>query len=301
MISVFKPVSVGYILANKKPGSKLVKVLPVEHFPAVDGEITYTQEKIEVSGLNPDGSNYSLSVDNSTGIEATWLPFNSNRVTAPDVRRRERVMIYQFGDTNKYYWTPLGLDDNLRRLETVIYAFNADPDIESDGDLDFSKCYYFEISTRTKNCTFATSKANGEPFAFTTQYNTKEGIVTLADDDGQFIELVSAERRIRFHNGDGTYGEISRKIINLFAPDAINAVATNSIKFETKDFTVIASSAVTIRTPKASFSKDVTIGGKLDVTGAVTAASVSATGGVKAGTVNCDSITAKVYNNLPPR
>lgn len=300
MISEFKPYSLGYVLANKKPGSSTIDVLPVEHFPAVDGEITASVEKIEVTGQNPDGSTYSLSMDNGTSIPAKWLPFGSNRVTAPDVRRKERVMIYQFADTNEYYWVPCGLDDHLRRLETVIYAFNADPDPNSKGEeLDFTKCYYFEISTRTKNVTFQTSKANGEPFAYTTQYNTAEGVVTLADDDSNFIELNSKERKLLFHNGEGTFAEISRKIISLFAPDKISLVAKNLIEFTTKLFAVNASSKVTINTPTAVFSDNVEIGKDLKVGGNITAAGMSAGGMVKAQSVDCGTIRADSYQNLP--
>lgn len=299
MIAEFKPFSLGYVLANKKPGSKIVDVIPVEHFPAVDGEITASVEEIEVTGMNPDGSKYSLKMENGTSIPATWLPFSSNRVTAPDVRRRERVMIYQFGDTNQYYWVPLGLDDHLRRLETVIYAFNADPDINSDGELDFTKCYYFEVSTRTKNVTFSTSKANGEPFAYTTQYNCAEGIVTTTDDDNNFMELNSKERKLLFHNGDGTFAELSRKIINLFAPDAINVVAKNLIEFTTKLFRVVASEKVVITTPMAQFSKDVEIAGNATVGKQLQAGGISTTGKVQAGTINCGSIRAGTYENLP--
>lgn len=299
MIAEFKPFSLGYVLANKKPGSKTIDVLPVEHFPAVDGEITASVEEIEVTGLNPDGSSYSLKVDNGTSIPALWLPFGSNRVTAPDVRRRERVMIYQFGDTNQYYWVTLGLDDHLRRLETVIYAFNADPDTESDGELDFTKCYYFEVSTRTKNVTFSTSKANGEPFAYTTQYNCAEGIVTTTDDDNNFMELNSTERKLLFHNGDGTFAELSRKVINLFAPDAINVVAKNLIKFATKLFRVEASEKVSIVTPTAEFSKDVKIAGNVTVGQKLTAGGISTSGALAAGTIDCKSIRADSYQNLP--
>lgn len=301
MVSEFKPYSLGYVLSNKEPGSSMINVLPVELFPAVDGEITASVEKLEVTGLNPDGSTYSLSMDNGTSIPAKWLPFGSNRVTPPDVRRKERVLVYQFADTNEYYWVTCGLDDHLRRLETVIYAFNADPDPESDtGDkIDFTKCYYFEVSTRTKNVTFQTSKANGEPFAYTTQYNCAEGVVVISDDDNNYIELTSKERRILFHNGEGTFAEISRKVINLFAPDKISLVAKNIIEFTTKFFSVNASQKVEVTTPSAVFSNNVQIGKDLKVGGNITAAGMSAGGQVKALTVDCTTIRADTYQNLP--
>lgn len=301
MISEFKAYSLGYVLANKKPGSSMIDVLPVEHFPAVDGEITASVEKIEVTGLNPDGTTYSMAMDNGTSIPAKWLPFGSNRVTPPDVRRRERVIIYQFSDTNEYFWVPCGLDDHLRRLETVIYAFNADPDGASKdgGEIDFTKCYYWEISTRTKNVTFQTSKANGEPFAFTTQYNTAEGIVTLTDDDNNFIELNSKERKLLFHNGEGTFAEISRKVISLFAPDTISLVAQKLIEFTTKLFVVNASSKVAVKTPLAVFSQNVEVSKDLKVGGNITAAGMTAGGQMKAKTVDCGSIRADSYENLP--
>lgn len=296
LLSALVPFSIGQAVQNLTPGQRVLEVMPIEHVPGVDGDnVTSTIERNEFSGVDPDGNAYSVSVDSSTGIPCTWLPFGSNRLTPPDIRRKERVVIYRFADEDKYYWKELGLDDPMRRLETVIYFWNANPDAESADEINIENCYYFEVSPRTGAVTFQTSKANGEPYRYIFQIDAAEGRWTATDDVDNFVEVDSRETLIRLHNAMGTYLELAKKNFTLFAPDSATLVGVNTFKIQTKVFRLAASQSVTVDSPISTFNGDVNIKQNLTVGGKVTAEGVQATS-VKAGTMY-----ATTYQNLPPR
>ncbi|MBW6072568.1 hypothetical protein, partial [Pseudomonas aeruginosa] len=66
-----------------------------------------------------------------------------------------------------------------------------------------------------------TSKANGEPFAYTFQINTDYGAVYIKDDVGQLIELDSTERRVQLINSDNSFVKVERQWIEMSADDHI--------------------------------------------------------------------------------
>lgn len=288
------PWSFGYAIANKEPDSNLLMVLPVEHFPAVDGEVNSTMETLEVSGTDSDGKAYSTKAIGGSGLPCEWLPFGSNRQTAPDVRRKERVLIYRWADQDKYFWVSLGLDEHLRRLERVLWVFNANPNVEGTDTIDFKSSYYFEVSTRDRLVTFATSKANDEPFAYTIQLNTAEGHLIVGDDDDNFVELDSRNTEIRAHNKFGTMIELAKKFFNAFAPDSINMTAAKNIVLKATQI-LLQANHVAIKAPQTDVSGNLTVGG------AVKAASVSSSGSMTAASVSATTIKADQYQNLPPR
>ena len=201
--SLFKIYSYGIVADNKAISSRIVNVLPVEIASMIDGEIASNPSDLSSKGVDKDGQHYETKVITDNVMECTWLPFGTNRVTPPDVRRGEPVLIWCYDSVDKYYWTTLGLRDDLRRLETVVYAFNANPNTESK-DFDPSDHYFVEVSTHSKQVTFHTANKNGEPFIYTFQFNTNDGVVTLADDSGNFFELNSKEITMKMELNTGT-------------------------------------------------------------------------------------------------
>lgn len=221
-MSLLVPVAVGIAAENKKLSSKELEIFPTEMRPFADGEIVINATQVTDTGIDGNGQTYNVNLTMANSIVATWLPFGSNRKSAPDIRRGEKVYIYQYSDADKYYWRPLGLDDHLRRLETVILVFSATKD-ESTTELTPDNSYYFEISTHNKSVTFSTSKANGEPYAYTFQLNTADGVYTLTDDDGNFVELDSSERSITAQNKDESYIQLNKQNIFIEAAKLIQA------------------------------------------------------------------------------
>lgn len=240
--SQFKPYSYGYVADNKALSSKIINVIPVDQASMTDGEITSNPTDITSDGVDKDGNKYKTSVTNDNVIECTWLPFGSNRVTPPDVRRGEPVLIWNYGSTDKYYWTILGLSDDLRRLETVVYAFNGNPDTASK-EFDPDDHYFVEISTHSKQVTFRTSNKNGEPFKYSFQFNTEEGKVTLMDDTNNYIELDSKAITLKSELYTGTKIHMER--------DKILAETTAEIKLKVGGTEMIFTPAsTTLKTPQ---------------------------------------------------
>ena len=243
--SQLKIYSLGLVANNKamsdeegKPEFR-IQVTPIESLSMLDGELASLPEDQEASGTDASGQSYSSKIKTDTAVEAKWLPGSSgtNRRTPPDVRRGERVLIWQYGDTTEFYWSSLGMDDHLRKLETAIYTWSGTTDEAVDGTQE-GNCYSLEISTHTGQITLKTSKANNEHCVYGIQINAKEGNIKIVDDlDNEFV-FDSAETNLWMKNADGTYLELNKEIINAYAPDAMNFEAKNSISFKTKDYSI---------------------------------------------------------------
>lgn len=213
--------SVGIVAENKALSSDTVEVSPVEELPLLNGEITSNAEEIEITSVNSDNQSYSSKTYATNTVPAMWLPLSGgNRVTAPDVRRGAVVMLYQMADEKKYYWTTLKNDLQLRKLETVVYAFSATQN--EAAAVNGENYYYLEISTHKKLVTFHTSKANGEPFTYDIQLDTGNGSLLIKDDINNFILLDSKQKQIRIENSIGSFFEIVDKDANLNVPGDFN-------------------------------------------------------------------------------
>lgn len=226
MFSRLQPYSIATVAANKKLDSKFIEATPQEDLPMVSGQLTDNVSTYEAQGVNSEGQNYQESTSQTLTVRAEWLPMgSSNRMTAPDVRRGESVVLYRFADQDKYYWTTLKDDMRLRKLETVIWAFSATQD--ESKDTDSSTSYFFEVSTHQKLIHLHTSKANGEPVMYDIQVNAGEGTFNIQDDLGNFITLDSTNRLIHLENVDGSLFEVNQKNVKIVAPETWEVQAKN--------------------------------------------------------------------------
>lgn len=233
--------SIGIVAVNKHMSRDTIEVLPTEHFPYHDGEITDAWEEYEGKGKDYNGKEWNHKVDTTTTILAKWLPLSiSNRITAPDVRRGEHVLLFRFGDVDEFYWTTLFIDKKLRRLETVTYSFsnNRKENVEDDYDSTYS----IEVSTHGKYIHVHTAKNDGEPYSYDIQLNTKDGCLTITDDldPPNKIVMNSKENQLYFQNNDESYIDINKKKIKIRAKD--------KVEVETEHFEVNATKDVIIKT-----------------------------------------------------
>lgn len=242
-LSQFNVYSIGIVAANKPLSSKNIEVVPIEDSPMHNGELTDGITKSTASAKTPTGAAYSVEVTTTPSIKATWLPIgSSNRMTAPDVRRGETVILYQFAGDDQFWWATLKDDMHLRKLETVIYAFSA---TSAEGAKPSAENMYFlEISTHKKHIHLHTSTANGEPFKYDIQINTADGFIQFKDDVGNSFTLDSMNHMLSMVNQDGSSATIDRRTMSLVAPD--------SISLNTKDLTMNASSSIALRTANAT-------------------------------------------------
>ena len=111
--------SYGIVANNKDLSSDLIEVVPSEDMSFYDGELTDTIEKVEAEGKDHNDKEFKTTVETTNSIKAKWLSFtDTNRMTSPDVRRGEEVVIWRFGDADQYWWCTLQQDENYRDWET---------------------------------------------------------------------------------------------------------------------------------------------------------------------------------------
>ena len=204
-LSEFKFYSYGIVANNKKRDSYEIEVSPIEDIPFADGELTSHVKKDVTKGVNSDAGHFETEVKTTNSIKATWLPMNqSNRKTAPDVRRGESVSIYRFGDSDKYWWSTMKDEAKIRKAETVIYAYGAT--VKEGEELNASNCYFMEVNGHDGHITLQTSKANNEVTKYTLQLDCKKGTARLKDEVGNEFKVDSVNNTITLtqHQGNNT-------------------------------------------------------------------------------------------------
>lgn len=226
--SVFRSVGIGRVDSNKELNSKVIDVVPIEWLPMRDGELTSNDTVQTYDTKDVDGVSVKGGIISSNTVSATWLPSGSNRLTAPDVRRGVRVELYQTADQDKYYWKTMGLDDNLHKLETIIFGISATQD-ESSTELSTENMYWIEFSSHSKMLSFRSCQANGEPYLYEMFFDFGVGEFTVKDDIGNFMHMASALNLIHLENAKGTFVKLDQMDISASAPQDITAVATRNV------------------------------------------------------------------------
>lgn len=324
--SRLKKYSLGIVAINKPLDSDLIEAVPIEDMNFVDGELSDNATPYEAKGEDSQGQSYEHKLDTTITVQAKWIPDGqSNRSTPPDVRRGERVQLWQYGDQDQYYWSTLFYEPDLRKLETVIWTFSNTRDEATKSKPDTT--YYAEVSTHKKLIHLHTSTSDGEPFEYDIQLNTKSGFLQIRDNIGNFIELDSANVRIQMKNADGSWFDMNRKVISAYAPDTINLTAENNINLKAgkdinhkaggsinseagssindKTTSITTKASTTTNTvPTTVFSGDVNIGKKMSSNGMAVVASggggfVVTGNGQFTGQVNVNQLTSTTNISAP--
>lgn len=255
MFSGLKMVSLGIVAEHKKPSTKLAKIHPAEALAEIDGELRSIPVVLYSAGVDGDNLEYQVNISADLALECEWLPFGEHRQTAPDIRRGEQVIIWEIENSTdeKYYWSSVGRDSRLRRLETILWAVSNISDPKANvKELNYDNSYTVEFSTHTKQITIRTNKNDGEPFAYIIQLNTKDGNFTVTDDVGNYVQLDSKNTTIDLTNKDGTHFRLKKKDIFAYAPDSMYMKAVNNMEFECTDLIVKATNSITTETTTAT-------------------------------------------------
>lgn len=219
-VSQLEERSIGIVAVNKPRSTTIIEVTLAEVTPFLDGEITDNADVSSVQGSAADGKAFDVKLRSTGTVKARWLPFGSNRATPPDVRRGMKVRVFQFGDEDEYYWSALGDDENLFKLETAIFKWSGNG--SEDQPNDASNCYYLEINTHDGLVAFHTSDKNGEFGVWDVQINTKESILVIRDSLANFITMETKTGHIEAQNFKGTYFKMVGKDISANAPGETN-------------------------------------------------------------------------------
>lgn len=276
---------VGLVVADKERESMVAKISPIEIMPLMSGKMALNEEELEHKGMDSFQREYEVKVKHSNAIDCKWLPWGSNRVTAPDLVMGERVAIYRYADSDVYYWKELGLDDNLRRMETVRYLFAANKDRESLDDRSPDNSYLLEVSAHDKLITLKTTNLNDEPYTYVWQLNTADGLWVFTDDVGNYLQLDSKETVITFKNADGAMYELNKKDILEYAPGNITREAVGDYTVTCANYTMSVKGTTSVDSPTINFKGNFTNDGPvaftktLNVAGATAVGSMGSTSG----------------------
>lgn len=248
--SKFHFYSFGQVAANKPrhEGSGpcvMLEVFPQEKFTMSAGEITDNVETINVKGQDANGKAYEGKIETKPSITCMWLPIGEpNRVTPPDVRRGEQVIIYRYADTQYYFWSS-AFNNLIRKLETVTHWYSGIPEDGKSAPTEKTSenGYIVEVSTHDKHILITTSKLNGEKCRYTVALDTANGKFNLEDDLGNELELDS--------------------VAGVLTATTENQIIHNTKKFTSncEEFEVNASKSVQFNTPITGMSKDMQVDG----------------------------------------
>lgn len=224
----------GIVAEDKDPGSKIIKVYIPELTPASSGELKANDKEYSISG---GSGGFSGTVKAADYIVATYKGDTSNRRYCPDVVKGEEVVVYTDARNDSvWYWEGTTKDQKQRTNgERVgMIANNA----KNPEDLTEENTYGHEANTQGKYYKIYTSKSNGEKFAYSILIDAGHGVVTIADDDENKIELDSNVPRILLKNKNGCFVEMSENNVNITAVDDMTLKAGRQMILETPAITV---------------------------------------------------------------
>lgn len=248
--------SLGIVVETKPVGTDYILVSPVEDLNIqTPGNIKDYKKDYDGNKKNLESVNFTTQHESKNYIKAKWLPFgHSNRITAPDVVINETVILFKFADVDEYYWTTIFREPILRRLETVQYAYSNLKDGITKTTFDKESSYWVEYSTKDKYVHLHTAKSDGEPFIYDLKIDTKQGVITVKDDVGNYIQLDSSQDTATVN---------TNKDINLIAGVNINIKAGSTITLEAPSIiekctnkTTTAGSSITTQAPSISTSSE---------------------------------------------
>lgn len=258
--------SVGQAAHNKPLDTDILEVVPIEHSSFLDGEITADETVVSSKGTDSSGGAYDTQVKATQSIKAKWFPMGTmgNNRRSPDVRRGAIVAIWQFANSDKYYWMTLLDDSKLRKLETVVWGVSATK--EEDVEVGPDNMYFFEVSTHTGLVHFHTSQANGEPFGYDIQINTAEGFFTVRDTAGNILNLNSQENRWEMINKDGSLIDMFGEKMKIFTKTSIDVeTKTYNLKCETENVDATTRNVTAITNHKGAINQtgNLTVAGNI--------------------------------------
>lgn len=243
--SVITCYGVGYVTEDKQTDTDEIMVYVPALYPEADGGLEATTEKKSVTSQSPTGDAHSSTGLSSNSIPAKWLPFNTNRITAPDVRKGSKVVIYKFKGSNEYRWMYFGMDGTLR-LETVIYAWSASPKVSEDVPFDTDHYYIFLVSSHAGKFQLLTGQGNGEPAGFAITLDTKNGGYSMRDTEENVFSLDSMAHIWSFMNQEQSLIAMDKKTIVMSCEDTMLLKGKEHIGIQTKVLEIRADESITM-------------------------------------------------------
>lgn len=286
---LWRIVSRGYSGENLELGKKTLEVFLPEMSGFTEGEITAHRTVLKTDGVDYRGNPYTVEIVTANTIEAIWRSSGGNRVTPPDIRRGERVDIWQYENIDKYYWVANDDDGHLRRLETATWAFSNTQD-ENTKEIDETNSYNVQVSTHQKQINVNTTMSDGEPFTHHIQIDTKNGNMHYRDSAGNYIQVEAGSNTITVENAAASSVVLAGPDVSITAPNELNLKCKTlnidaDVIQERSSTKTVKSSTITENASSKTVNADVSTKGALKNNGKNVGSS-HVHGGVKSGGSN---------------
>ena len=271
--SRYRMYGIGTVASDLIVGNKNIKVYVHEILANYSGDINKKDHVTKVV-KDSDGGAHSVDIDEHRQLEEViWAPSDTNRVTPPNVRKGEKVIVWQYGDFNKFYWTKLGLELDLRRLEHVTHVY-VNTDDEEENPINSDNSYWTTISTLNKFVRLHTSDNDGEHTTYDITIDTKTGKLEVEDGKGNYIHMISFMDTINVN---------ALKDINLTSKNEIN-LTTNVINMKANEINMEAGSINMTGSGKIAMSSANILADTptFTVTGTMAAKAVTSSGAITA-------------------
>lgn len=243
-MSLLQFLGVGTVTSTKDSDTDEIMVYCPFLFPQAEGRMTASAEQVERVSKNAYNEEVRSVTLKSNSVPATWKKMDdSNRISSPDVREGSRVAIYHIAGQNQYYWTLDGVNPNTFRMESVLYGWNANPEVDENGEFDVDNFYILAIDTRSGLIQFRTSERNNEQSKFDIQINTADGTITIGAKNHSYFCINDVEHSITYTNEEGALLRIERKEGTLYLPDKLSVFADNKFNLKTKEINIQAEEA----------------------------------------------------------
>lgn len=254
-------------------GSKLLKVADIEKMPMQHGKLNDKSTTVTSNSSDALGKTHAAKGKIGSGIPCTWINYFGNRLIAPDIRKGERVLIWRYGDSKDYFWTPTNLDEEFRTLEHLLLGVS-NRSSKGKGKLNRDNTYYLELDTYNKIINLQTSKSDGEKYIYNIRIDGKKHTVFVGDNVGNEYSIDSLNTKVQLKNKDGSVFTLDKKDIALNCSGNYTATVANSYTVTCESYTV-NSQTNTFSASESTFS------------GAITCASLSIGGAGKSGGSAC--------------
>ncbi len=165
--------------------------------PFQDGKLEAIEASNDINTSNGDDK-YQGSLKTTNSIKAVWKG-DGNNPYPPAIRKGEQVTLYNIGDTDTWYWTTEGRNEDQRRLDTKRISVSGSRD--NVKDMADDNTYFMEIDTlRNKRIRLSTSGADGEDYRYQLSLDVDNSLIVMADDDGNSVSIESKIPRISLRN-----------------------------------------------------------------------------------------------------
>ena len=248
--------SVGIVARDKEFNSDYVDVFPIEVLTDKGGDITKIpdDDKITVPliSTNDNTKPETIVIKPEHTIRAKWLSFGQyNRITSPDVRKGEQVLLYRFSNSDLWFWTTMLNKHEYRTEEVVIYAWSDKKQMKEDNEL-IDDMYYLEVNTKDKFIKLHTTDKNGEYTTYDFILDTKNGNFKFIDGKNNYIELDSPTDTVTINTNNELDLNITNTVnvnttdTNINSSNSINTTTTTESKQVNDSYSLNVSNNVSV-------------------------------------------------------